>query len=183
MSRETIDQDRISRLIDLPGVMFSEELLPVVAGRLDVGVDAHQSRRADGEIVRSQIGLHHGIHAVAVRQIAIRDAVEARIGGAEVDQIERLGAMLRPFAEALEILPPIKIRIDQFLVAVARSARDQIHIGEMLFPLDAGGERVEYANGGGEKAAASRGTPKRAGDDIEKWIDRKDMPVADIEIR
>src|SRR5437870_1663563 len=139
-SRQPIDKDRVSRPSDELRVVLRQELRPIMPRGFDrTGVDALQRRGADREVVHAEIVLDCRIHSVAVWQVVIRDAVEARIGGSEVDEVDRTGSRLRPLAQPLQILTPIEIRIDQLLVTARRSARDQVHVREVRSPEVEGG--------------------------------------------
>src|SRR5947207_16009548 len=83
-SWQPIDKDRVASPPHQLGVMLIEIRLPVMARRLDVGIHALQRRDADDEVARVRIGHLHRIHSVSVWKVVIRDAVETRLGGAEV---------------------------------------------------------------------------------------------------
>src|SRR5438445_3875328 len=134
-SRQPLDKDRVSRPSDELRVVLGEEMRPIMPrGLARTGVHTLQRRSADHEVVHAEVGLDSRIHSVAIRQVVIRDAVEARIGGAEVDEVDRTGTRPRPLAQSLQILAPVEIRIDQLLVTARRSARDQVHVREVRSP-------------------------------------------------
>ena len=179
-----VDEDRVpdpAHRLEAPEAFHQRAVGGIEVHTLQVGgADRHEVSSLDlARHVRSVGGRVAGQHLGV-------DPVVTGIGAAEIRELDPAHPpLVHPFPEALEVLTPIEVRVDQQTEAVARTAPELVEIGQMV-GVDAQRAHRVPAQQNAEDHAPRRPPAGEASASLsrrreQKGVDRQQVPVADLQ--